>query len=326
MSEAVSAGRDGVKRPSQPPAGNKALAVLSSEDREGPRRCFRPGRRRQEMRSLITVLTVAAVLWAPGKLCAQETVVLVERIQDLQLSDEQETKIAEIRKECRPKVQEAAKELAALVKDEVTKVRAVLTPEQKTKLAALKEERKERRGEHLAERIAHLRELDLTEAERTKIAEIRKECRPRIAKAMEGLKGTLNAEQRKAREEGLKAGKKRREVIASLNLTAEQKEKVEAVGKEVRSLVREELQKIRDVLTEGQKEKIREFREERREHVRDRMAHRIANLKDLNLTDEQKAKIAEIRKEYRPKIHEAGNHLRAAVREEVAKILAALKG
>ena len=47
------------------------------------------------------------------------------------------------------------------------------------------------------------------------------------------------------------------------------------------------------------------------------MAHRIANLKDLNLTDEQKTKIAEIRKEYRPKVHEAGNKLRASVREEI---------
>jgi Spy/CpxP family protein refolding chaperone len=278
------------------------------------------------MRSLLTLLTVALVLWVPGKLFAQRADGLAERMQDLQLSDDQEARVAEIRKECGPKVQKAAKELATLVKDEVTKVRDVLTPEQKTKLAALKEERRERRGEHLAERVAHLRELDLTEAERTRIAEIRKEYHPRIVKAMEGLKGLLSADQRKAREEGLKAGKKRREVIASLNLTADQKEKVDAVGKEVCTLVREELEKIRDVLSEGQKEKIREFREERRDHVRDRMAHRIANLKDLGLTDEQKAKIAEIRKECRPKIHEAGNELRATVREEVAKVIAALKG
>jgi Spy/CpxP family protein refolding chaperone len=55
------------------------------------------------------------------------------------------------------------------------------------------------------------------------------------------------------------------------------------------------------------------------------MAHRIANLKDLNLTDEQKTKIADIRKECRPKVHEAGNKLRAIVREEVEAIVAVIK-
>jgi Spy/CpxP family protein refolding chaperone len=279
------------------------------------------------MRSLLTVLTLAVVMWVPGKLSAQgKVVVLVERIQDLQLSDEQEAKIAEIRKECQPEVQKAAKELATVAREELTKVRAVLTAEQKEKLKDLKEERKERRAERLSERLAHLHELDLTEAERTKIAAIRKEYRPKVVKALEGLKGLLSAEQREAREEGLKAGKKRREVIASLKLTDEQKTKVEAVGKEVGTLVREELEKMRDVLTESQKEKLAEFKAERRERVRDRTAHRIANLKDLKLTDEQKSKIDEIRKEYRPKVQEAGNNLRATIREEVHKIIAVLKG
>jgi Spy/CpxP family protein refolding chaperone len=251
---------------------------------------------------------------------------LAEQIQDLNLTDEQEAKITDIHKEYKAKVQEAAKDLAAVVKEEVEKVRAVLTEEQKTKLAALKEERKEFRAERLAERIAHLEELDLTEAERAKIAEIRQEYRPKIVKALEGLKGILSDDQRKAREAGLKAGKNRREVIASLNLTDEQKEKVQAVGKELQTLVREELEKMRDVLTEGQKEKLQEFKDERREQVRDRMAHRIANLKDLNLTEEQKTQITDIRKEYRPKVHEGGNKLRAAAREEVELIVAVIKG
>jgi Spy/CpxP family protein refolding chaperone len=250
----------------------------------------------------------------------------VERIQDLNLTEEQEARIAHIGTEYRPKIREAVRELAAVVQDEVGKVRAVLTPEQKAKLAAMKEERRERRAEGLAQRIAHLEELDLTDAERAKIAGIRKAYRPRIVKALEGLKGILTAEQRKAREEGLKAGKKRREVLASLKLTDEQKAKVEAVGKEVGSIVREELEKIRDVLTEGQKEKLAEFKVERRDRVRDRMAHRIANLKELNLADEQVAKIRDIRKEYRPKVQEAGNKLRATIREEVENIVAVIKG
>ena len=286
------------------------------------------------MRTLMGVvaLAVGVLVYATLPAIAEEKAaekpggVLVVVIQDLNLTDEQEAKIAETRKEYRPKVQEAGKELAAVVKEEVEKAQAVLTPEQRTKLAAEKEERKEFRAERLAERIAHVEELDLTDDEVAKFAEIRKECRPKIEKAMEGLNGLLTDDQKKAREEGLKAGKKRREILASLNLTDEQKAKVEAACKEVRALLREELEKMRGVLTESQKEKLAEFKDERKDRVRDRKAHAIASFKDLNLTDEQKTKLMDIRKEYRPKVHEAGNKLRATVREEVEAILAVIKG
>jgi Spy/CpxP family protein refolding chaperone len=143
--------------------------------------------------------------------------------------------------------------------------------------------------------------------------------------AMEGLKGLLSEDQKRAWEEGLKADKKRKEILASLNLTAEQKEKLEAAGKEVRTLVHEELEKMRDVLSEGQKEKLAELKEERKEQIRDRMAHRMANLRDLDLTEEQKTKIADIRKDYRPKVQEAGNKLRETIRDEIGQIVAVLK-
>jgi Spy/CpxP family protein refolding chaperone len=283
-------------------------------------------KRRLAMRRLCIVLALVAP-WVCGKLHAQvKREPLAERIQDLQLSDEQEARIADIRKECGTKILAASKELHEIVKEEEEKVRAVLTPEQKNKLEGLKEERQERRAEGLAERVAHFKELDLTGAEMAKMSEFRKEYRPRMVKAMEELKGTLSAEQRKVREEALTAGKKRKEVLASLNLTDQQKQKVEAVGKEVATLFREKIAKIADVLDEGQKEKLQELKGERREHVRDRWAHRIANLEGLNLTDEQKSKIAEIRKEYRPRVHEAGNRLRAAVRQELHMITAAIKG
>lgn len=251
------------------------------------------------------------------------TVILLERIH---LTDDQEAKIADIRKEFKPKVQEGAKELAALVKEEVEKIHGVLTPEQMKKLQEFKEGRRELRAERLSEEFAHVDDLDLTDAETAKIAEIRKEFRPKIEKAMQGLDGLLTDAQKKTRDEGLKAGTKRGEIIASLKLTDGQKAKVEAVGKEVRTLVHEELQKMREVLTEGQKEKLKEIKEEEREAVRDRRAHAIANFKELNLTDEQKTKIMEIRKEYRPKVHEAGNKLRGTVREEVEAIMAVIKG
>ena len=284
------------------------------------------------MRPLSAVLTLVVAIFVCPRLCvAQEAGQraaegLAERIQDLNLTDQQETKIEDIQKECRPKVEEAAKEVAGLVKEEVDKIREVLTPEQKTKLESLREERKEQRAEGLAGRIAHLKDLDLTDSEMSQIAEIRNEFRPKIVKAMEGFRGILNADQTKAREETLKAGKKRREILESLNLTAEQKEKAESVCKEVTGFVREEMEKIRDVLTAEQREKLGELKEERKDRVRNRWASRIANFQDLNLTDEQKTKIEAIRTEFRPKVHEAGNKLRGAVREEIDMIVSVLKG
>jgi hypothetical protein len=102
------------------------------------------------MRLLCTVLALVVALSVCGKLHAQRTRErLAERLQDLSLTADQETKIADIRKECRPKVQEAAKELAAVLKDEMEKVRAVLNPAQKTKLEGLKEEHQQGRPDTL---------------------------------------------------------------------------------------------------------------------------------------------------------------------------------
>jgi Spy/CpxP family protein refolding chaperone len=280
---------------------------------------------------VIVALAVGVWLLAARPVAAQEKegqkvgVVLMARIQDLDLTDAQESKIAAIRKEFRPKVKAGAEALVALVKEEVGKVRAVLTPEQKTTVENLKEERQEHRAESLGERMAHLRELDLTDAEMARIAAIRKECHPKFVEAVKGLQGLLSDEQRQAREEALKAGKPRREVHAAIKLADAQKAKVEAIGKELGTLFRAEAEKIRDVLTESQKEKLQDLKEERRERVRDRHAHRIANLKTLNLTDAQKTEIGEIRREFRPRIHEAGNMLRALIREEMESIVAVIK-
>jgi len=286
------------------------------------------------MRTLIAVvaLVIGMAVYATLPAAAvQKTgekgvVILIERIQDLNLTDAQEAKIADIRKESKPKVQAAAKDLGTLVKQEEDKVLAVLTPDQKAKAAAMKEEREEFRDERLCERIGHLKELDLTDGEFAKIMEIRKECHPKTVKAMQGLAGLLTPEQKTARVKALDAGMKRKEVIASLKLSGEQKEKVEAIGKEVCTFVKDELTKMRDVLNEGQKAKLPELKDERREQVRDRRAHTIANAKELNLTADQKSKISEIRHEYRPKVQEAGNRLRGAIREQVEAVMSVIKG
>jgi Spy/CpxP family protein refolding chaperone len=287
------------------------------------------------MKTLSAVLTLAALVvvfcatprTANGQAERKDVaVVLVERIQDLNLTDAQEAKIADIRKDFQPKVQAAAKELTGIVKEEVDKIGAVLTPEQKAKVQAMKEERAEHREECLAHRLTNLKELDLTDTEMTKIGDIRKEYRPKIQKAMETLAGTLTDAQKKAREEALTAGKTRKEVLEAIKLTDQQKEKVQTVAKEVGTLCREEMEKIRDVLSAEQKEKLQDVKDETKERVRDRKAHAIANFNDLKLTDDQKTKIADIRKEYRPKVHEAGNKLRGTIREELEQIVAVIKG
>jgi Spy/CpxP family protein refolding chaperone len=291
----------------------------------------RPSPKEAVMKTLIAIvgLVVGVLAYAAQPAVAEDKADQrkgpAESTQDLHLTDEQEAKIADIRKEYKPKVQEATKELTSLVKDEVDKIRGVLTDEQKKKLESSKEERQKARADHLAETLAHVEELDLTDAEKAKIAEIRKEFKPKIAKAMEGLNGILTEEQKKTREEGLKAGKTRKEILAALNLTDEQKQKVEAVGKEVRDLVHDHLEKVHGVLTEGQNKKLGEIKDEVREHVRDAKAHVIANLKELNLSDEQKTRIADIRNECRSKIHEAGNKVRGTVREEMGAIMGVLK-
>jgi Spy/CpxP family protein refolding chaperone len=250
---------------------------------------------------------------------------LAERLQDLNVTDEQETKIAEIRKECRPKIQEAGRALADAVMGEVEEIRNVLNPGQKRSMQVLREELSSRRGDSLSERMAHLGELDLTDTEMTKIGDIRDEYRPKIRAAVKQVFDILTDDQKKAREEALKAGKKRSEIRESLSLSSDQKEKLESIGKDLRALVCEEMEKIREVLTPEQQETLQGQREETGHNVRDRLAWRVANLRELNLSEEQVSKISDIRKEYRPKVHEAGNVLRAAIREEFAKILAVIK-
>lgn len=279
------------------------------------------------MRLMCRALAVLLAMLVYTQLPAQEVKEkLVEKFQELDLTDAQEAKITSIREEGRPKIEAAAKSLSAIAREEADKVTALLTPAQKEKLAELKEERAEVRGEGLSEKVARLDELDLTDTEMAQIRAIRKEIRPNVAKAMEQLKGTLSEEQRTARDTALQASKSRAEVLAAMKLTDDQKEKVRAVGKEFRTSVRDELQKLGDLLDGQQKAKLAELKDERREDVRDRRAHRIANLKELNLTEEQRTKIAEIRTEYRPKVQEAGNKLRAAVRDEVRAIAEVVKG
>jgi Spy/CpxP family protein refolding chaperone len=250
---------------------------------------------------------------------------LVVSVQDIELTDEQEAKIAAIRKEYASKIKDDAKELKTLADEQLEKIRNVFTPEQRAKIQSIIAERREFKEESLAHAIANLKELDLTEAELAKIREIRREYRPKMDEAIRQLENLLTDDQEKAREAALKAGKTRREVLEAINLTSAQRAQIENTATQLKNLVGNEVEKIRGVLTAGQRETLQELRDERADRVRDRLAHQIANLRELNLTDEQKTTLMNIRQEYRPKLQELGNQLRTAIGEEVQKVVAILK-
>jgi Spy/CpxP family protein refolding chaperone len=250
---------------------------------------------------------------------------LVVAIQDIDLTDKEEAQIAAIRKEYRETNEDGAKELKQLAADEVYRIRALFTLEQLPKIRTIITERREFKEESLAHSLAGLKDLDLTEAELAKIAEIRKEYRPKMDEAVKQLETVLTDAQKNARREAIKAGKTRREVLEALNLSGAQSAELATIAKELRELVGSELAKLQDVLTAGQRETLQELRAERRERVRDRLALLIADLRDLNLTDDQRNNLVNIRQEFRPKIQEVGNRLRTSLGEEVRKIVAVLK-
>jgi Spy/CpxP family protein refolding chaperone len=198
-----------------------------------------------------------------------------------------------------------------------------LTDQQEAKIAD--GELKEMGAESLAEEIAHLGDLQLTDAEIFQITEIRKEFRPKIGSTLDELEGLLTDYQKKARQDALQSSKKRREVLEALNLSDETKEKLHTVCSKVGTLCREEMEKLRAVFSPDQKEKFQELKDETKENAQDRMGHQIATWKDLNLTEDQKSQIAGFRKAFRPKVQEAGEKRRATVREQVDAILAVLK-
>ena len=135
----------------------------------------------------IAIATMVLTLGAVG-LCSaqqpQEGRTCIERIRDIDLTEAQEATIAGIEDEYAPKVQDAVTALKSVIDEELDKLRAVLTPEQLVKIENMKEERKTLRLEGLAARIAHLRDLDLTEDEMAKIEEIRNEYCSKIVQAL----------------------------------------------------------------------------------------------------------------------------------------------
>ena len=99
----------------------------------------------------------------------------------------------------------------------------------------------------------------------------------------------------------------RRPQIAAIR--KEYRPKIEAGAKELKTLVKEEVDQIRNILSPEQLPKVKAIMEERKEAKEESLAHNIASLKELDLTEAELAKIGEIRNEYRAKFEGAVKQL-----------------
>jgi hypothetical protein len=138
-----------------------------------------------------------------------------------------------------------------------------------------KKPRQERNRERAIDGLEFLRGLNLSDDQKAKVAEIKKEYAPKFKALEEKRAGILTADQKKARDEAVKAakaaGKTGQELFeagrAAMKLTDDQKAKLAEVRKEVMALAKEVREKVvSSVLTADQKEQVKE----RRAHRRDR--------------------------------------------------------
>ncbi len=104
-------------------------------------------------------------------------------------------------------------------------------------------------------------EITLTDEQKTKLEEVKKEFEPKVKEVVKKQSDILTADQKKARAEAAKAakaaGKKGKDaqadITAALKLTDEQKKKQEEVGKELKDLNGQIREKISGFLTADQK-------------------------------------------------------------------------
>lgn len=175
-----------------------------------------------------------------------------------------------------------------------------------------------------------LQGLSLTEDQKVKVEVIRQEYAPKFKEVHVTIEGVLTDEQRKARDEAVKAaraaGKRGEEVWdaakSAVTLTDEQKGKMADARRAMQVLRKEAHEKVMAVLTTEQKEQLKKPHQGMR-GPRD-IGWRGEMLKCLNLTTEQQAKIDELKKEYAPKFQEARKEIVTLRKEVHEKVLAYL--
>lgn len=252
--------------------------VLSDEQREKAREIFRHAR--------AAGVSIRRITFA---------------LKKLDLTDEQEQKIKAILKDAREDAQKAdtPKEKEKIWADAIEEIKKdVLTESQAKKFDRITRRVKIRR------KIWHaLASLKLTDDQRKKIAEIRKEYREKIAQV-------------KPKERWALISKMHEEILSVL--TDEQKEQL----KEMREKFVKHVADILD-LTDEQREQIKKIRDKYREKIanakgeeRRRLIKQMFQEIDSVLTDEQKAKIRKWREKHRRWRKRRPHPVRATVIEE----------
>lgn len=110
-----------------------------------------------------------------------------------------------------------------------------------------------------------VRGLELSDAQKAKLEELKKEQGPKLREAYEKMSSFLTDEQKKAREEAMKAardaGKSREEsreaIEKALKLTDEQKKKQEESRKSMEEMNKNLREKIMAILTPEQQETVK---------------------------------------------------------------------
>ena len=116
-----------------------------------------------------------------------------------------------------------------------------------------------------------IRNLDLTDAQKSQLEEIKKEFGAELKAAQEKIDSVLTDDQKKARAEAMQKVRESREgwqnlretLEKAMNLTDAQKKDMEAARTASMELNRELMQKVMSVLTTEQKEALEKARRER---------------------------------------------------------------
>jgi Spy/CpxP family protein refolding chaperone len=114
-----------------------------------------------------------------------------------------------------------------------------------------------------------VKQLNLTEEQKAKVKDLKKEYGPKLKEAGQKAASILTAEQKKARDEAIKAAKAAnkkvnpKELNEVMKLTDEQKTKMDAARKEAQALAKEVNDKIMEILTPEQKEQLKTLKQKK---------------------------------------------------------------
>lgn len=126
--------------------------------------------------------------------------------------------------------------------------------------------RESRNRQQVVQGLEFLRGLNLSDDQKAKVEEIKKEYAPKFKALEEKREGVITADQKKARDEAAKAakdaGKGRRDVMeagrAAMKLTDDQKTKLADIRKEAAALAKEVREKAMSILTDDQKQQVKD--------------------------------------------------------------------